>query len=93
MFNACLSLRKLNLSNFNTYNVTNMKLMFKFCSSLKEINLSNFKIDNATNMRYMFSHCSSLQDLKIPLFNFDNDIIDNIFEGCSNELLNKIISY
>ena len=32
MFNECHSLKELNLSNFNTNNVTNMKLMFNGCS-------------------------------------------------------------
>ena len=42
MFYNCSSLKELNLSNFNTKNVTNMSYMFGYCSSLKELNLSNF---------------------------------------------------
>ena len=42
MFDGCSSLKELNLSNFNTNNVTNMAFMFCRCSSLKELNLSNF---------------------------------------------------
>ena len=34
MFYKCLSLTNLNLSNFNTTNVTNMSHMFNICSSL-----------------------------------------------------------
>ena len=37
MFSRCLSLEELNMSNFNTNNVTNMSGMFE-CSSLKELN-------------------------------------------------------
>ena len=44
MFSRCSSLKELNLSNFNTNNVTNMRYMFYECSSLKELNLSNFNI-------------------------------------------------
>ena len=56
MFYGCSSLKTLNLSNFNTYNVTNMIYMFAKCSSLTELNLSNFNfnINNVTNMHGMF---------------------------------------
>ena len=58
MFCGCSSLKELNISNFNTNNVTDMGGMFSECSSLKELNLSNFNTNNVTNMRYMFSGCS-----------------------------------
>ena len=35
MFDGCKSLSNLNLSNFNTQNVTNMSSMFHECKSLK----------------------------------------------------------
>ena len=50
MFSNCLILKEINLTNFNTNNVTNMSCMFCECSSLKEINLSNFNTNNVTNM-------------------------------------------
>ena len=55
MFSRCSSIKELNLSNFNTNNVTNMSTMFKECSSLKDLNLSNF---NTNNVTYMFYGCS-----------------------------------
>ena len=42
MFLNCLSLKELNLSNFNTNNVTNKNFMFLNCPLLRELNLSNF---------------------------------------------------
>ena len=50
MFNKCISLKELNISNFNTINVIKMSDMFYKCSSLKELNLSNFNTNNVTNM-------------------------------------------
>ena len=50
MFSGCNSLTNLNLSNFNTQNVTNMSFMFSECDSLTNINLSNFNTQNITNM-------------------------------------------
>ena len=55
MFSNCSSLTSLNLSNFNTNNVTNMSGMFYNCSSLTSLNLSNFNTNNVTNMSYMFN--------------------------------------
>ena len=59
MFHECRSLKKLNLSNFNTNKVYHMEHMFLGCSSLKELNLSNFNTNNVTYMRYMFFGCSN----------------------------------
>ena len=51
-------IKKLNLSNFNTNNVSDMNNMFHGCSSLKELNLSNFNTNNVTDMSWMFFGCS-----------------------------------
>ena len=68
MFYGCNSLTNIDLSNFNTQNVTNMSYIFYGCNSLKNINLSNFNTQNVTNMGSMFSRCKSLK--KIDLSNF-----------------------
>ena len=39
MFHGCSSLTKIDLSNFNTKNVTNMSCMFWGCSSLRKENV------------------------------------------------------
>ena len=65
MFSGCLSLKEINLSNFNTNNVINMDGMFSRCSSLKELNLSNFNTNNVTDMSFMFSKCPDQLKLKI----------------------------
>ena len=54
MFYNCSSLTSLNLSNFNTNNVTNMKDMFSYCSSLTSLNLSYFNTNNVSDMEGMF---------------------------------------
>ena len=58
MFYGCASLTNINLSNFNTQNVTNMDNMFSGCNSLKSLDLSNFNTQNVTNMSDMFSYCN-----------------------------------
>ena len=59
MFYYCGSLINLNLSNFNTKNVTIMEAMFCGCESLINLNLSNFNTQNVTDMRSMFYGCKS----------------------------------
>ena len=39
MFNGCFSLTNIDLSNFNTNNVTDMGYMFYGCSSLRKKNI------------------------------------------------------
>ena len=58
MFYNCSSLTSLNLSNFNTSNVINMRYMFSGCFNLEYINLNKFdeiKLDdNPFNYEKMF---------------------------------------
>ena len=61
MFYKCSSLKNIDLSNFNTKNVTNMSYMFWGCSSLNSINLSNFNTNKATDMECMFSDYKNLK--------------------------------
>ena len=72
MFSGCDSLTNLNLSNFNTQNVINMRYMFYYCNSLTNLNLSNFNTQNVTNMNYMFYNCNSLTNLNLSNFNTQN---------------------
>ena len=85
IFYDCSSLTELDLSNFNTKNVTNMGNMFYRCSSLINLNLSNFNTKNVTDMSCMFSLCSSLTDLKLSNFNTENvNNMSFMFSGCSS---------
>ena len=72
MFNECNKLLSIDLSNFNTNNVTNMSYMFYNCSSLTSLNLSNLNTNNVTNMSYMFNKCSSLTSINLSNFNTNN---------------------
>jgi len=69
MFSRCSGLTSLDLSNFDTSNVTDMRSMFSRCSGLTSLDLSNFDTSKVTNMFDMFSGCSSLTNL--DLSNFD----------------------
>ena len=79
MFEGCSSLNNLNLSNFNTQNVTNMWYMFYGCSSLKNLNLSNFNTQNLTNINCMFNGCESLTNVNLSNFNTQKVHDSNMF--------------
>ena len=72
MFSDCESLTNINLSNFNTQNVTNMSDMFSHCKSLININLYNYNTLNVINMNSMFFNCKSLTSINISNFNTQN---------------------
>lgn len=54
MFSYCSSLTSLDLSSFDTSQVTDMDRMFVDCSSLTNLDMRNATF-NATNYPYMFS--------------------------------------
>ena len=65
MFSGCSSVTKLNLSSFNTKNVTDMTFMFGDyygsggCSSLTTLDLSSFNASKADTSD-MFEGCKNL---------------------------------
>lgn len=68
MFKNCTGLTSLDLSMFDTSDVTNMNSMFASCSSLTELNLSTFDTSKVQNIGNMFSGCTSLATLDISSF-------------------------
>ena len=57
-FGKCNNIIYLDLSNFDTSNVTNMKQMFFECTKLKEIKgLNKFNTKNVIDISDMFGRC------------------------------------
>ena len=54
MFQQCNELEYLDLSNFNTSNVTDMEGMFNQCHKLKYLNIKNLIIRNDCLTKSMF---------------------------------------
>ena len=69
LFNKCSNLISIDLSNFNSEEIKNMKSMFSDCSSLEYLDLSNFNTNNVEDIGYMFCCCSSLKTLNLSSFN------------------------
>ena len=71
MFNMFYNCKfpSLDLSSFDTRNVTNMKQMFQYCDTLTSLDLSGFNTSNVTDMSNMFDSCSALTTLDLSNFN------------------------
>ena len=55
MFAKCEEIEHIDLTNFNTSNVINMRSMFDGCYNLKKIKgINNFNISKVTNMKSKF---------------------------------------
>ena len=65
----------IDLSSFNTEDVTDMRSMLGYCSQLENIDLSSFNTENVTNMSCMFSHCNILINLELSSFNKKMSVI------------------
>ena len=85
MFMNMENLTSLNLSNFDTSQVTDMEYMFAGVPSLTTLNLSNFDTSKVMDMSYMFSSMPNLTTL--DLSNFDTSKVmdmSNMFDGMSD---------
>ena len=77
MFINMYGLTSLDLSEFNTSNVTSMEKMFCFCSQLEHLNLSGFDTSSVTNMKEMFRQCDKLASIS-GLSSFDTSKVENM---------------
>ena len=85
MFYECSNITEIDLSNFNTSKVNEMRSMFYGCSSLTSLNLSNFDTSKVKRMNDMFGGCISL--ISLNLSNFDTSEVtwmNDMFYGCSS---------
>ena len=84
MFSRCSKLTSLDVSKFNTVNVTNMNSMFYNCSKLTSLDVTKFNTANVTDMKYMFYSCSALLSLDVTNFNTEKVTdMSFMFSSCS----------
>ena len=72
LFSECNNIASIDLSQYNTHNVTHMNSLFNNCKSLTHLNLSNFDTQNVINMNNMFSDCQCLTKLNLSIFDTQN---------------------
>lgn len=85
---AYTSIIELDLSKFDTSNVTDMSLMFYSMSYLGSVDLSgSFSIEKATTLDGMFGGCESLSKIYVAADADWNDGVrtgEDMFEGCGS---------
>ncbi len=85
LFSDFSKLTTLDMSVFDTSNVTNMRSMFYKCSALTSLDVSGFDTSKVTSMYYMFYKCSALTSLDVSGFDTSNVTdMSNMFQGCSS---------
>ena len=78
-FQGWSELRSVDLSMFNTNQVTDFSFMFDGCLKLESVNLSSFDTSNAHSFLAMFQKCKSLKSL--DLSNFSSSSLVGISNG------------
>ena len=99
MFSGCSALTSLDVSGFDTSQVTNMHSMFSGCSALTSLDLSGWDTSKVADMGEMFMDCSTLTTIyasnlwstaSVEITSIVNPY-ENVFLRCTN--LKGKISY
>ena len=94
MFFGLENMTTLDLSGFDTSDVTCMGEMFYDCSSMSSLNLSGLNTDKCLDMTSMFANCSSLPSLDLTGFNTSNvTSMFQMFINCSSLVQLNVSSF
>lgn len=75
---------ELDVSLWNTSNITDMSYLFEENNFLESLDLSNWNTSNVTNMHSMFEECWNLITIDLSGFNtWKITTMDNMFKNCS----------
>ena len=84
MFRLCVDIYEMNLSNFDTSEITNMHSMFNGLKTLTSMDVSNFNTSKVMDMQFLFHECILLTSLNLSNFDFSQvTYIFNMFSKCS----------
>ena len=85
MFDNCRSLKNLDLSNLDTFNLIKMSQTFSNCWSLTSLNFNGFNTSLVTTFMGMFNNCSSLISLDLSSFNTSQvSFLNSMFYFCTS---------
>ena len=76
MFKDLSNITKIDLSNFNSSEVTNMAYMFSGCSNLETINFENLNTSKVKNMEFFLDSCQKLESVDVS--SFDTSSVTNM---------------
>jgi surface protein len=101
MFCGCWSLEKLDISGWDTSNVTSMYAMFFYCKSLEYLDVSSWDTSKVTDIGCIFNGCKksiipnwykAKKKLTESKFNFNPvDYSDDDSEMISRDTLNDML--
>ncbi len=69
LFSACKKFYEIDMSGFDTRDVTTMESMFSFCESLLRVNMSSFNTSKVEKMTGMFYGCNRITEIDFSSFN------------------------
>ena len=85
-----LPAKQLDLTSFDTSNVTTMHAMFAGCTSLESLDISSFHTDKVTYMSSMFADCRNLNpDVKHMISNLNMTHVVNSYGMVTNTPFEK----
>ena len=85
MFSNCENIIFIDLSFFDSSNITDTSYMFANCKNLEKIDFSSFDTKNVTDMSHMFNNCNNLKNLNLSFFNTKNvENMNSMFYKCYN---------
>ena len=85
MFEGLDNIIEIDLSNFNTSEVTRMDYMFSGCSNLKKINFGNINTSLVTTMSHLFDNCKKLTSINLSKFDTHSVTdMERMFVNCKS---------
>ena len=85
MFQNCGSLKRIDLSGFDTCKASNLYGLFIGCSSLESIDIRMFDTSQTTGISNMFSGCTNLKEINLDGIDTSNfTALFGIFYDCSS---------
>lgn len=78
------NLGAINVSNWDTINVTNMSSTFTFCRNISKLDISKWNTSNVVNMEGMFNNCYNLTTITGIIDMKHCTTYDRMFTNCSN---------
>jgi prepilin-type N-terminal cleavage/methylation domain-containing protein len=92
IFRANKQITHLDLSNWDTSNVTNMQGMFFDCNTLVDVDVSHFNTSNVTNMSHVFHKCYEIQYINVSNWDTSNVTILREFVSWDKKLKSLDVS-
>ena len=84
MFKNINIIKSIDLSNFDSSQITDISEMFSNCNNLRAINFKNFNTISVQSMEYLFYNCVALTSLDLP--NFITTSLNNMGDMFNNNI-------